>query len=113
MPREDEEPAGEEENPMVEGRLLVVTTKVAVPELLDQQTKVIMREVVGDISEVGEMAEVEEMVVNVTGVISGETDHLSVLRQTKLDRGVHMLHNQRKQRHLPKKKRTLQKQGKP
>ena len=66
-----------------------------------------MQEVVGHISEAREMAEAEELVINDTGVISGDTDHLSVLRQTKLDRGVRMLHNQKKQRHLPKKQRML------
>lgn len=88
--------AREEACHMVEGKLLVVIRKAAVPELLDQQTKVIIREVVGHISEAREMEKVEELIINVAGVISGDTDHLSVLRQTKLDRGVHMLHNQRK-----------------
>lgn len=66
-----------------------------------------MQKVVGHISEAWEMTEVEELVINVTGVISGNIAHLSVLRQTKLDKGVHMLHNQRKQRHLLKKQRML------
>ena len=55
-----------------------------------------MQEVVGHTSEAGEMAEVEELATNVTGVINWGTDHLSVLTQTKLDKGVHMLHNQKK-----------------
>lgn len=46
-----------------------------------------IREVVGHINEAGEMAKVDELVSNVTGVISGDTNHLSVLKQTKLDRG--------------------------
>jgi len=96
MPGEDAEPVREKTSPMAEGGLLVVMRKVAIPELSDQWTKVIVREVVGHINEAGEMVEVEELVINVTGVINGDTYHLSVLRQTKLDRGVHMLHNQRK-----------------
>lgn len=39
MPREDKELAREEASHMVEGRLLVVIGKAAVPALLDQQTK--------------------------------------------------------------------------
>lgn len=40
----------------------------------------IIREVVGHISEAGEMDKVEELIINVAGVISGDTNHLSVLR---------------------------------
>ena len=103
MPREDEDPVGEKASPMVEGGLLVVMRKATFLELLDQKTKVIIREVVGHISEAGEIAEVEELVINVIGVTSGDTDCLSVLRQNKPDRGVRMSHNQKKQRCLPKK----------
>ena len=39
-----------------------------------------MREVVGHTSEGGEMAKVEGLITNVTGVINGDIDHLSVLR---------------------------------
>lgn len=80
MPGEDEEVAGEKANHMEEGGLLVVMRKVEVPELPDQWKKVIMREVVGHTSEAREMAEVEELVINVTGVINGDTNHLSVQR---------------------------------
>lgn len=55
-----------------------------------------MQKVVGHISEVGEMDKVEELVTNVLGFINGGTDHLSVLGQTELDRGVHMSHNHKK-----------------
>ena len=80
MPREDEEPAEEEVSPMAEGEMLAVMRKAVVLKLPDQQKKVTIREVVGHISEAGEMAEAEELVTNVTGVTSGDTDHLSVLR---------------------------------
>lgn len=55
-----------------------------------------MREAVGHTSEGGEMVGVEQLVINVTGVINGDMDHLNVQRQIKMDRGVHMLHNQGK-----------------
>ena len=77
--------------------------KEIVLNLLDQQKKVTIREVVGHISEAGEMAEAEGLVTNVIGVINGDKYHLNVRKQNKLDSGVHMLHNQKKQRHLPKK----------
>jgi len=78
---------------MAEGGLLVVMRQAIVLELPDQRTEVIMREAVGYLSEVGEMAEKEGLVINVTGVINGDTDHLNVQRQIKLDRALHMLHN--------------------
>ena len=81
---------------MVEAELLVATRKAVVLKLPDQQTEVIMKEVVGHTSEAGEMAKVEGLVINVTGVINGDIDHLNVQWQIKLDRGVHMLRNQRK-----------------
>lgn len=59
------------------------------------------------------MAEAEELVINATSVTSWDMDHLNALRQNKLDREVHMSHNQKKERHLPKKNKMLQKQGKP
>lgn len=93
MRGEDKEPTGEKASHMVEGRLLVVMRKTTVLEILDPWIKVIMREVVGHTSEAGQMAEVEGLVINVTGVINGDIDHLNVQRQIKVDRGVHMLHN--------------------
>lgn len=80
MPGEDEELAEEKASHMEEGGLLIVMRKVAVLKLPNQQIKVIMRKVVDHISEAGEMAEAEELGTNVTGVIRGDIDHLSVLR---------------------------------
>lgn len=77
-PKEDEELAREKASHMAEGGLQVVMRKVAVLELPDQQKKVIMREAVGHTSEAGEMAVVEGLVINVIGVINGDTDHLNV-----------------------------------
>ena len=71
------------------------------------------REVVGHINEAREMAKVEELIINTTGVTSGDTDLLSVLRWKNLDRGVCISHRQKKQRHLPKKQKMCRKQGKP
>lgn len=112
MPGEDEESAGERASHMVEARLLVAMMKAAIPKPPDQQTEVIAREAVGHPSEAGEMAEVERLVINVTGVINGDTNHLNVQKQIKLDNGVHMWHIQRKHQHLPKKQKMLQRQGK-
>ena len=110
---EDGELVEEEDNPMAEDELPTIVKKAAVPKLLGQQKKVTTREVVGLINEEEEMVEAEELIINVTGATSGGTNILSVLRRNKLDRGVRMLHSQRKQRHLPKKLKMCRKQGKP
>lgn len=68
----------------------------------------IAREAVGHPSEAGEMAEVEGLVISVIDVINGDTNRLNVQKQIKLDNRVHMWHNQRKQWHLPKKQKMLQ-----
>ena len=39
------------------------------------------------------MVEVEEMLINVTSVASGDTSPLNVLKMNKLGRGEHMLFN--------------------
>jgi len=103
MPGEDDESTGEKAGHMAEGRLLVIMRKVAVLELLDQQTEVIMQEVVGHPNGAEEMVEKEGLVTNVIGVINGDIDHLNVQKQNKLDIRVHMLQNQKKQWNLPKK----------
>ena len=95
------EPVGEKTSPMAEGGLLVVLRKAAVPELPDQQIKVIVREVVGHISEAGELVEVEELVINVTGAISGGTDPSNAWRWNRLARGEHLLRSLRKLKHNP------------
>eukprot|EP00253_Pinus_taeda_P004272 PITA_04272 len=74
--------------------------------------EVIAREAVGHPSEAGETTEVEGLVISVIGVINGDIDCLNVQKKIKLDIGVRMWRSQRKQRHLPKKQRMLQRQGK-
>lgn len=110
---EDGEPAEEENSLMVEGELRAIVKKAVVPKLLGQQKKVTTLEVASHISEEEEMAEAEELTISATGATSGGTDLLSVLRRNKLDKEVPMSHSQRKQRHLPRKQKMCQKQGKP
>ena len=90
---EDEEPTEEEDSLMAEGKLLAVMKKVAIPKLPKQQKKVTAWEAAGHTSEAGEMAEAEDLVINVTGATSGGIDLLSVLKRNKLDREAHMMHN--------------------
>ena len=79
---------------------------------MEQQKKVIAREVAGHIGEEEEMAEVGELTISATGATNGVTDLLNAVMQNKLFREERLSHSLRKQRNHSKKKKMYQKQGK-
>lgn len=96
MLEEDVEPVEEEDNPMAEDELPIIVKRVVVPKLQGQQKRETTPEEEGHISEEGEMAGIEELLISATGATSGGTGLLSVLKWKKLGIEEHMLQSQRK-----------------
>jgi len=101
------------DSPLAKVGMPTAMKRVAVRKLRDKLKGKVTLQEEGHTNEDEVMAEADEMPISVTGVISGDTSPLNVLKMNKLDIGEHMFLSSIKQRHCHKRWKICLKQGKP